>query len=143
MIEYVVFPGSDPRFAEASDIRRAVFIDEQGVPEEEELDSLDAGAAHILCLLDGKAAGTLRFYDDSGWLHVGRVAVLPSARSSGLGRGLMLRCLEEARRAGFTRSFLNAQCDKRGFYQSLGYSLAGGEFMEAGIPHCRMELEPL
>lgn len=143
MIEYAVFPGSDPRFALAVDIRRAVFVDEQKVPVEEELDDLDNTATHILCWVDGKAVGTLRFYNEDGWLHVGRVSVLPEARSFGLGRGLVLRCLEEGRRMGFTRSFLDAQTDKQGFYQSFGYRAVGGEFMDAGIPHRRMELDPL
>ena len=130
---------SHPDFALVSDIRRAVFIEEQRVPEEEEWDAADGEAVHLLAVQGGRPVGTLRFYDDGGWLHVGRVAVLAACRGLGVGRLLMERCLAAGREMGCGRSFLNAQSDKAGFYSRLGYHMVGEEFMEAGIPHMRME----
>jgi len=133
--------GGEDDFSLVSAVRRTVFIEEQRVPEEEEWDHLDGVAVHLLAEMDGRAVGTLRFYEDDGWLHVGRVAVLRECRGAGVGRVLMERCLAEGRRMGLSHSFLNAQTDKAGFYRRLGYREVGGEFMEAGIPHVRMERE--
>ena len=120
-------------------IRRQVFVEEQGVAEAEEWDGLDVSSRHLLARRGNEPLGTLRYYGDEGWLHVGRVAVLPVARGLGLGRLLLADCLRRGAEKGFTRSFLNAQTDKTGFYEKLGYHTVGDMFMEAGIPHIRME----
>lgn len=139
--EIILVAHNDSRFKEAAEIRRRVFVEEQKVPADMEWDPHDNIAAHLILYWGGKAAGTLRFYPDDGWLHVGRVAVLAEFRGKGLGKRLMERCLAEGRRLGFTRSFLNSQAHQAGFYAAFGYRRIGDEFMEAGIPHCRMEME--
>ena len=137
-IRVIQYAGHD--FQYALEVRRKVFIEEQSVSPEEEFDAHDETSVHLLALCDGEPAGTLRFFDDAGWLHVGRVAVLPGRRGGGLGRRMMLRCIEEGRRRGLGRCFLNAQTDKMNFYRKLGFRELGDEFMDAGIPHYRMEL---
>lgn len=132
---------NDPRFADIAAIRRKVFIDEQGVPEDEEWDAIDSHASYLLAYLGDKPVATLRFYPDEDSLHVGRVAVLPECRGTGLGRTLMERCLAEGRRLGFVHSFVSAQSDKADFYRKLGYAVTGDEYIEAGIPHLRMEMD--
>ena len=134
------FPGRDPRFPLVRAVRQAVFIEEQDCPPEEEWDDKDEVSRHLAAYLDGDVVGTLRWYDDEGWLHIGRVAVLGRARGMGIATALMRRCLEEGRRQGFTRAFLNAQYDKTGLYAAFGFIAVGEEFMEAGIRHIRMEL---
>ncbi|MDR0361698.1 MAG: GNAT family N-acetyltransferase [Planctomycetota bacterium] len=135
------FAGSDdPRFAEARTVRTRVFVEEQNVPLEEEWDELDAVATHLVAVADGNAAGTLRCYREGDWWRVGRVAVLPEYRGMGLAARMMEACLGLARECGMKMSCLNAQSDKMGLYEKFGYARTGGEFMEASIPHYRMEL---
>ena len=124
---------------QALDIRQRVFVKEQGVPAELELDAHDAEAFHWLGWRDGLPAGTARLlpYGADGG-KVGRVAVLPEWRSSGLGRELM----EEIHRWGssqpFKRIVLDAQVSVIPFYEKLGYQCEGEVFEEAGILHRRM-----
>lgn len=140
LLEIQVIEHSDPRFSQAAAVRRQVFIEEQNVPENEEWDEVDIEASHLLALVDGRVVGTLRFHADGDWLHVGRVSVLPECRGMDVGRQLMLTCLGEALNRGFSRSYLHSQTDKAGFYRKFGYREKGGEFMESGISHVRMEL---
>lgn len=139
-VEIFALDSRSPRFPDAQAIRRQVFVEEQGCPPEEEWDDWDAVATHLVASVGGVPAGTLRSFDDAGWLHIGRLAVLPGFRGRGLAGLLMRRCLEDGKRAGFARSFLNSQWDKTSFYRNLGYREVGGEFVEAGIRHVRMEL---
>lgn len=132
---------NDPRFEMVADIRRRVFIEEQNVPSAEEWDAIDSLATHLVLLRGGEALGTLRFSPDEGWLHIGRMAILPAHRGQGLGKALMEKCLGQGRRLGFARAYVNAQTDKCGFYEKMGYGRVGDEFMDAGIPHCRMEMD--
>lgn len=121
----------------ASDIRRKVFIDEQHVPQEEEWDGLDAECQHFLAILDGQPVGTARLLPDA---HIGRVAVLASARGTGIGVLLMQAAIEAARHAGHTQVALSAQVHALAFYEQLGFVAHGEEFLDAGIPHREMTL---
>ena len=119
-------------------IRERVFIREQGVPEALEWDGLDADCIHLLAETEqGDAIGTVRLLADG---HIGRMAVLKEWRGKGVGKVLLLRTIEIARDSGLKRVVLNAQTTALGFYQKAGFTASGGEFMDAGIPHYRMEL---
>ena len=139
-VKIALITNHDPRFMEAADIRRAVFIEEQKVPSAMEWDPHDNVSAHLILYYLGKPAGTLRFYPDLNRQHIGRVAVLPEYRGRGFGKLLLERCLTEGRRLGFVRAILSSQSEKIGFYSAFGFQAAGEEFMEAGILHRRMEL---
>ena len=77
-------------------IRREVFIDEQGVPEAEEIDDLDAGAIHLLARDDqGRPMGTARLLVLDGTGKIGRVAVRKPARGTGLGAALIRASMDE------------------------------------------------
>lgn len=118
-------------------IRACVFIREQGVPEEMEWDGLDEGCIHLLAeTAQGDAIGTVRLQADG---HIGRMAVLKEWRGRGVGSALLLQSLEIARAMGLDRVVLNAQTSALGFYRKSGFTASGGEFMDAGIPHYRME----
>lgn len=117
-------------------VRREVFIDEQNVPESLEIDGLDGECVHALAFdLETRPVGTARLM-----LHgrIGRVAVLAPWRKRGVGAEMMRVLLNEADRRGFEEIELHAQSWTIGFYESLGFEIAGEEFLEAEIPHRRM-----
>ncbi|WP_136652103.1 GNAT family N-acetyltransferase [Paracoccus aeridis] len=117
-------------------IRRVVFIDEQAVPEELEMDDLDGEAIHLLATVDGRPAGTARLLlrDEVG--KIGRVAVLADRRGTGLGAALIRAALDELRAVpGVTTAKLGAQVHALGFYERLGFTAFGPVYDDAGIPH--------
>ena len=119
-------------------IRFRVFVDEQSVPPEIELDEYDAVATHALALLDGVAVATGRAIVEGDSARIGRMAVDRQRRRSGVG-GLVLRFLEdEAREQGATEFVLHAQEYVKAFYAAHGYEEHGDTFMEAGILHVEM-----
>ena len=123
--------------AECLAIRATVFIGEQRVPVEEEMDGRDDEALHVLLRDAGVPVATARLLLEDDLAHVGRVAVLASRRRRGAGRALMA-ALPGLLPSAITLLALNAQTHARGFYERLGYASEGEEFMEAGIPHVAM-----
>src|SRR4051812_28606178 len=126
-------------WAQALAIRYSVFVREQGVPVHEELDDRDPVAVHVLALLDGRPAGTGRYYVADGAAVIGRMAVRPWARGSGVGSAILRGLMAHARRAGLARARLAAQLHALAFYARHGFVAEGDEFMDAGIPHRWME----
>jgi len=118
-------------------IRRAVFIEEQQVPEALEWDGLDETCYHIL-VTDGSGnpVGTGRVKPDG---HIGRMAVLKDCRGQGTGSAIRAALLELARQQEYPRVFLHAQVEAIPFYEKHGFSVTGELFMDAGIPHRSME----
>ncbi|GLW63177.1 acetyltransferase [Actinomadura rubrobrunea] len=124
--------------ADAEKIRFRVFVDEQGVPPELELDEHDADADHFLARVDGRPVGTVRMVRRDGTGVLGRLAVLPESRGAGLGAALVRAVERHAREAGLRSVELHAQTSARGFYERLGYEAYGEEDIEVGIPHIWM-----
>ncbi len=121
-----------------SAIRRAVFVVEQRVPEEEEWDDRDAVSRHVIALAaDGSAIGTGRLLPNG---HIGRMAVIRPWRERGVGSALLTTLIAMAREAGFVETQLHAQTHALAFYRKHGYTPFGDEFTEAGIPHVAMRL---
>ncbi|HEY8122759.1 MAG TPA: GNAT family N-acetyltransferase [Myxococcota bacterium] len=126
--------------AESIEIRRRVFIDEQGVPEADELDGKDGERAHFLARdAQGRALGCACLRPHGSQHKVERVAVLPESRGSGLGRDLMLAVEAHARKIGQRQLVLHAQASVVEFYDKLGWQSVGPRFFEAGIEHQKME----
>jgi predicted GNAT family N-acyltransferase len=119
-------------------IRRTVFIEEQGVPEELEWDADDAGAIHLLAV-DGADTpiGCARLLPDG---HIGRMAVLRAWRGKGVGGALIDAALAAARLSGLKLVRLSAQIHAAGFYARHGFVAEGDEYLEAGIPHVAMKM---
>lgn len=115
-------------------IRTTVFVQEQNVPPELELDALEDQCVHFLARENGVPLGTARLLD-RGYAKVQRVAVVKSARGTGLGRRLMEAVLGHAKAAGFTEARLDAQVSAIAFYERLGFVAEGPEFDDAGIAH--------
>jgi predicted GNAT family N-acyltransferase len=129
---------SPDELAKAFAIRLRVFVKEQRVPEEIELDRDDRLAVHFLALLDGRAVGTARLVMRRGAGKIGRMAVLKNYRRKGVGTKLLKRCIGAAKRRGAQKIYLHAQVSVVGFYERMGFRCAGSVFKEAGIPHRKM-----
>lgn len=138
-----------PQMQQALDVRRRVFIEEQGVPEALEVDEHDAHPAfvttalHVLVLSQGVPVATGRLlvaHNDDRHAHIGRVAVLAPERGRGYGRAVMLALHEAARRKGVRKITLGAQLHAIGFYETLGYAARGDVFLDAGIEHRWMDV---
>jgi len=122
-------------------LRRTVFIDEQLVPEDLEVDGLDPIALHLLAHLDGRPVGTARLLRDGATGKIGRVCVLADQRGSGLGAALMRAAIDQFRQTpGIDRVKLGAQLHALAFYERLGFAAYGPVFDDAGIPHRDMVL---
>lgn len=142
----------DAGLAAAHALRLAVFVDEQKVPAEEEIDDLDTAptTTHVLVRdtqQGGTVVGTGRLLTDPahpGETHIGRVAVAASARGTGAGATVM-RALEQIALAEHAvpgpdgrpavRVELSAQVQAIGFYERLGYTVSGPVYLDAGIDH--------
>ena len=122
-------------------LRRAVFTDEQGIAEADDVDGLDEGAVHLLALLDGRPVGTARLLVAGEVGKVGRVCVLLDQRGNGLGAGLVRAAVAECRAMpGVKKVKLGAQTTALGFYARLGFAAIGPEFDDVGIAHQEMVL---
>lgn len=121
-------------------VREAVFVGEQGVPPERELDGRDDAATHFLGRDEaGEPIACARLREhEPGTAKVERVAVVADRRGEGLGRAMMDVVEARARDAGYDEVLLHAQVPVVDFYERLGYAVEGEEFEDAGIPHRRM-----
>ncbi len=124
---------------DAHAIRRAVFIEEQGVPESIEMDDQDAASRHFVAYDGTPPVGTARLrVGDDGVAKAERVAVLAAHRGRGIGQALMAAVEDGAREAGADEMTLHAQTAVGTFYCDLGYEPTSDVFEEAGIPHVEM-----
>ncbi|SPE20541.1 Acetyltransferase [Burkholderiales bacterium] len=122
--------------AAATAVRFAVFVREQGIPAELELDERDAGAVHAVAFApSGAPVGTGRLLPDA---HIGRMAVLPAARGQGVGAAILRSLVAVAQVKGMQELHLHAQSSALGFYERLGFVAVGDEYQEAGIAHRTM-----
>ena len=122
-------------------LRRAVFIEEQGIAEAEEIDDLDGEALHLLAMQDGQPVGTARLLTKGATGKIGRVCVLPEARGTGLGAALIRAGIAHfTADPSFDTVYLSAQEPALGFYEKLGFTAHGPAYDDAGIPHRDMTL---
>lgn len=120
-------------------VRIAVFVDEQRIPREEELDDLDETAVHCIAYDGGEPVGAGRLVVTDGYGKIGRMAVLRDRRGSGIGARVLAALEQEGARRGLRCFRLSAQLSARGFYDRLGYASVGDVYDEVGIPHVAME----
>jgi predicted GNAT family N-acyltransferase len=124
---------------DASRIRFQVFVREQGVPQEIELDEKDAVCVHALAFdQHGAAIATGRLLPDG---HIGRMAVLEAHRGRGIGGRILQALIARARERGDREIMLAAQVHAEAFYQAHGFHRAGAVYEEAGLPHLDMKLK--
>jgi predicted GNAT family N-acyltransferase len=119
-------------------IRYAVFVDEQQVPADEEMDAFDETSVHLLASSNETGfIGCARIMPSG---QIGRMAVLKRCRGDGIGSQLMTAAIAEAKRQNLETVFLHAQCHAETFYARFGFVASGDIFDEAGIEHIKMIL---
>jgi predicted GNAT family N-acyltransferase len=123
----------------ALELRREVFVDEQGISPRLEADHRDADAIHLVAVRDQQVVGTCRVVVDAATAKLGRLAVRRGARGAGAGTALVAAAEAQARAAGAGRMALHAQAHATGVYAARGFVRLGAPFREAGIEHIRME----
>ena len=117
-------------------VRFDVFCIEQKVNQDAEFDGLDDYCRHYLATLDSVEIGTARVRPlDKRVVKIERVAVTRTHRNSGIGRRLVSRALDDARKRGYSTAFLNSQVHACPFYEKLGFLTETRIFSEEGIPH--------
>ena len=120
-------------------LRREVFVHEQHVPPEDEFDSYDLTATHVVALDDGNVVGCLRIVFLEEHVKFGRVVVAASARGKGIASKMMKFAMAHAASRGEKRFYLTAQTDKLALYEKLGFVAYGEEFEDGGMPHLAMK----
>jgi predicted GNAT family N-acyltransferase len=128
----------DKARAQAAPIRLAVFVQEQGVPPELEMDEMDAQCLHALAYEGERAVGTGRLLPDG---HIGRMAVLKEFRGKGVGGAVLAKLMGAAKSRGDREVLLSAQVHAVPFYKEYGFEVFGEVYQEAGIPHQDMRRE--
>lgn len=139
MITSTFIPGNKD-ISEAEEIRREVFIEEQNCPEEEEFDSFDKDALHLVIYLDEKPAATGRIWHDGKGFRIGRIAVKKEYRGQKLGDLAVRLLLYKSFNSGADTVNINAQTYIMPLYEKFGFKAHGEEFMEAGRPHYAMSV---
>ena len=124
---------------QALDLRERVFCGEQGVHRAADRDGRDDEALHIVAVDGGRVAGTCRVLVEGGEARLGRMAVEPHLRGSGLGAALLTAAEDAARDAGAGTVVLHAQTAAQSLYARGGYAIRGEPFVEEGIDHVTME----
>ena len=114
-------------------LRHEVFVDEQGVPPELEIDEHDEDALHLVAIDGDRLVGTCRLVHDAERAKFGRLVVARDARGAGIG----IARLGEAERRARARGC--AQTAAMGLYERAGYAARGDVFLDAGIEHMTME----
>lgn len=140
-MEICKFEADSPLLEKALKLRREVFVVEQGVPVELEIDEYDEKAVHFVTLKAGEAVAAMRLVPHGNSAKIGRVAVKRELRRKGLGTALMKRGIEHAGALGLLEIFLDAQVDSISFYEKMGFMPEGELFDDAGLPHRRMRLK--
>lgn len=122
-------------------IRRDVFIVEQGVSEMDEVDGFDPKCRHYLARVNGHPMGAARVKPQGDALKVQRVAVRRAGRGTGLGLAIMRQIISDAATQRPDADLvLGAQLSAIGFYEKLGFEPEGDEYLDAGIAHRDMRL---
>ena len=116
-------------------IRYEVFVDEQNVPVDLEIDGLDGKAKHALAFIDEVPIGTGRILNDG---HIGRVAVLKNYRGLGIGKLIMKELIKCAQDMSLEKVWLSSQWHAHSFYLDFGFVCVDEIYKEAGIDHIKM-----
>lgn len=130
---------SETDLNEAFSVRYLVFVLEQDVPDDLELDDYEESSTHYLARWQERPCGTCRWRNTEKGIKLERFAVLPLFRGKGIGAGLLQQALADV--AHEHTIYLHAQVTAVGFYEKYGFVKTGEPFDEAGIMHYVMHLE--
>ncbi|HHY21874.1 MAG TPA: GNAT family N-acetyltransferase [Bacilli bacterium] len=135
----IVLVETKQQLKDAYAVRMKVFVEEQGVPQEIEIDGFEDQATHFV-VYDKEVpigAGRFRRLDEIG--KVERICILDDFRKTGAGKRLMEKIEEVMKQQGLKKAKLNAQTHAESFYKRIGYTTVSELFYEANIPHVTME----
>ena len=121
-------------------IRKIVFVQEQKVPLELEMDGFDHEAEHFIAYLDGKPIGCARVRTKNNFAKLERIAIIKKHREKGYGKELAKFLIDYCKKRGFDNIYLHSQIDIVGFYKKCGFKTRGETFLEADIKHIEMFL---
>jgi len=131
---------NDRELEEAFEVRREVFVEEQGISEDLVFDGHDGEALHMVVKDGQRVIGTARVLllaDNQAKLE--RMAVLKPFRHKGIGRGIVSFLNKELRKRQLEQVVLHAQYTVVAFYKSCGFEESGLPFWEAGLKHIKMQ----
>lgn len=139
MISSKFIPGNQD-VSDPFDIRREVFVEEQNCPEEEEYDSFDEQALHLIVYVDGESAAAGRIWHDGSDFKIGRLAVRKKFRGQKIGDLALRLLIYKAFNSGAEEVKISAQTYIMPLYRKFGFKEYGEEYIEAGIPHMAMKV---
>ncbi|MBP1908979.1 GNAT family N-acetyltransferase [Methanolobus bombayensis] len=127
-------------FEDAYSVRKAVFVIEQDIDEELEIDINDERSNHLVIYDNEMPIATGRLFLDKDGFHIGRLCVLKKYRSRQLGKKVMEILIEKAILEGAEKIYLSSQLYATGFYRKFGFREYGDTYNDAGIEHISMVL---
>jgi len=139
MLEIINIKSSDKRFKLCREIRKKVFVEEQGVSDNDEYDDFENISSHYLLFKNQIPLATARFRNTELGIKIERFAVIKKNRNCGLGKFLVEKILLDLVKLK-KPIYLNSQTNVIGFYSKFGFKVVGEMFNEAGIEHYKMIL---
>jgi len=141
-IDIIIGDSSVPALLDSVlEIRKVVFMEEQNVPEEREIDGLDKCSLHILLKCGNSNSGCARFRIEEGIMKIERLAVLKKYRNMGFARLIMIKAMGYGSKEGAISFKIHAQKYLENYYRTFGFISQGEDFMDAGIPHIEMTMD--
>ena len=135
-----VRPAAGPQELDAAiELRREVFVGEQGVSEADEFDGREEECVHVLAIDAGRVVGCYRLLPDGERVKLGRMVVAADRRREGIAAAMLAEADRQAAALGATLITLSAQTYVVSLYEQAGYEVTSGTFDEVGIEHVRME----
>jgi predicted GNAT family N-acyltransferase len=133
---------NDNELKEAFQVRKRVFVEEQGISEDLELDGYDSKALHMVVQYGERIIGTARvLFPTPGVAKIERMAILKIFRRKGIGRKIISFLNGKLKIKKISKVIVHAQCSAAPFYRACGFVESGVPFNEAGIPHIKMEIQ--
>jgi len=126
---------------ETFEIRKTVFVEEQNVPVELEIDGLDQEAEHFIAYINKKPIGCARIRIKNNFAKLERIAIIGEYRNKGFGKQLTKFLIDYCKQKKFDEIRLHSQIYVSDFYKKLGFKFVGENFFEAGIEHVEMYME--
>jgi len=124
---------------EIMQLRHEIFVIEQGVPLELELEDCETDFLHLCKYQNNQLIAYARVSFKANQGHIGRVVVKKSLRKEGHGRDIMNYAENLVRLCQYKTIVLGAQLQAQNFYSKIGYIPFGDEYMDAGIRHINMK----
>lgn len=122
-------------------IRKKVFIDEQHVPVEIEMDEFDETADHFIAYMDKIPIGCARIRRFNNFVKLERIAILKEYRNKGYGTKLTKYLINYSKKISSRKIIMHSQYYVKEFYKKFGFEVIGEPFYEAGIKHIKMVLK--